>query len=93
MIYAYSVAFGHTALSLATTESGNTKSPRIVPIGIESYAVTSAVGTIGQGVNVQFVSPIVVNPGEYFAITARNVGTVTTAGAITHSIGVDHYFE
>lgn len=94
----FGAAFGHTALSLATTETGSfvtatTKAPRRVPIGVLNTVATAAAGTgLGQ-INVVFQSPLVVNPGEYFAITMRNVGTVTTTGALVISANVDHYFE
>lgn len=93
------IAYGHTALSLATAETGSfvtatTKAPRRVPLGVFSFVVTAAAGTGAQNdITVTFQSPIVVNPGEYFAITCRNVGTVTTSGALVFTACVDHYFE
>ena len=97
----FGVAFGHTALSLATTESasfaagGTTKAPRRVPLGNLNSTIAAAAGTslTGGPINVKFTSPIVVNPGEYFAITMSNVGVVTAPGAIAVVVGVDHYFE
>ena len=94
----YGVAFGHTALSLVTAETGSfvtatTKAPRRVPLGVQNYAVTSAAGVGTQDIVRQFLSPIVVHPGEYFAITCRNLGTVTTLGAVAISATVDHFFE
>lgn len=91
-------AFGHTALSLATAETGSfvtatTKAPRRVPLGNLDFVVTAAAGTGAVGISKDFASPIVVNPGEYFAITMRNVGTVTTTGALAITACVDHYFE
>lgn len=91
-------AYGHTALSLATAESGSfvtatAKAPRRVPLGNLDFVVTAAAGTGAVGVNMAFQSPLVVNPGEYFAITCRNVGTVTTTGALAMTACVDHYFE
>ncbi|MDP2786257.1 MAG: hypothetical protein Q8O38_16940 [Sulfurimicrobium sp.] len=96
--YAVAAAFGQTSASLATAESasfaaGTTKSPRRVALGIQSYAAAADVGTTAQQIVVNFDSPLVVNPGEYFAILLRNVGVVTTAGAITFVVGVDHYYE
>jgi hypothetical protein len=94
----FGVAYGHTALSLATAETGSfvtatTKSPRRVLIGVLNAIITAPAGTgLGQ-VDVSFASPIVVNPGEYFQITCRNVGTVTTTGALILTAAVDHYFE
>lgn len=97
VIYSYMVSYGNTAINYSsgspTTESATTKEARIVPIGFESYATTAAAGTLGQGVYMQFVTPIVVNPGEYFTIIARNVGTVTTGGEICINVAVDGYYE
>lgn len=99
VIYAYAVAFGHTAVSLATAETASfatatTHAPRIVPIGLETYAATAAVGTLGsQGLTLQLSNPIVVRPGEFVAIVARNIGTVTTTGAITITAAYDAYWE
>jgi len=99
VVLAYAIAFGHTAASLATTETGSfvtatAKGPRRVPLGFETYAVTAAAGVLGStGIHVEFQSPIVVNPGEFIAIIARNIGTVTTLGAITIVASLDHYFE
>ncbi len=91
-------AYGHTAVSLATAETGSfvtatTKAPRRVPLGNLDFVVTAAAGTGAVGVSVSFNSPLVVNPGEFFAITCRNVGTVTTSGALAITALVDHYFE
>lgn len=99
VVYAYAVAFGHTAVSLATAETASfatatTHAPRIVPIGMETYAATAAVGTLGsQGLTLQLSNPIVVRPGEFVAIVARNIGTVTTTGAITITAVYDAYWE
>ena len=94
----FGAAYGHTAVSLATAETGSfvtatTKAPRRVPLGTQSYVVTAAAGVGAVDIVRRFVSPIVVNPGEFFAITCRNVGTVTSAGAIVIAACVDHYFE
>ena len=98
VIYAYAVAFGHTAVSLATAETATfanntTHAPRIVPLGIETYAATAAVGTLGTGATLQLANPIVVRPGEFVAIVARNIGAVTTTGAITITAAFDSYWE
>lgn len=92
--YVYSACFGHTNVSLATTESATAKAPRRLPIGFESYAATAAVGTLGSanGVYMAFNNPIPVLPGEFFAIAAKNIGTVTTTGVITILVTIDSVF-
>lgn len=98
VIYAFALAVGHTSTSLATTETASfanntTHAPRIMPLGMESYAATAAVGTIGTGVDLNFDTPICVRPGEFVDIVARNIGTVTTTGAITFAISIGGYWE
>jgi len=99
VLYYYSLAYGHTAVSMATAEGTSfttnptTKAPRRIALGIETYGVTAVVGTLGQGMLYRFDSPIVIAPGEFIAICAKNVGTVTTAGVVTWLVGFDGYFE
>jgi hypothetical protein len=94
LIYAAGIAFGHTSASLATTESATAKAPRRLPLGMQSYAVTAPVGA--QGIRLQddyTCSPVVVNPGEFFQVTLRNFGTVTTLGDVTFTVAVTGYWE
>lgn len=95
VIYAYSLAYGHTAVSMATAEAAATKAPRRVALGIESYGASAALGTEGStaGVGMTFNSPIAVNPGEFIAICAKNMGVVTVSGVITFLVTFDGYFE
>jgi hypothetical protein len=94
VIMEYGIAYGHNALSLATTETATTKAPRRQFIGFETYGAAAALGTLGsQGVLMPFKSPIAVNPGEYVAITAKNIGVVTTTGAICTNVTFDSYWE
>jgi hypothetical protein len=94
VLYAYSLAYGHTAVSLATTESATTKAPRRLPLGMQSFPVTSVAGTLATG-NADFdlATPIVVQPGEFVQIVAKNLGTVTSAGTITFIISFGGYWE
>jgi hypothetical protein len=93
VIYAYSLAFGHNAVSLGTLVSTTGKAPVRVPLGVESFAAAAALGTLGQGVTRKFDSPIVVYPSEFIQVVAKNIGVVTTTGAITFLITFDGYFD
>jgi len=93
VVYEYLLAFGHTNVSLATTESATAKAPRRIALGFESFAAAAAAGAIGQGVYMPFTAPIPVNPGEFVQAVAKNVGVVTTAGVITFTITLDAYWE
>ena len=96
VVYSYSLSYGGTALSLATVEAnGTVKAPRRIALGFETFAATAAVGTLGSpgGCYMAFTSPVVVQPGEYIQVVARNLGTVTSSGVITFSVAFDGYFE
>ena len=93
ILYAYSLAYGHTAVSLATTESATSKAPRRVPLGFQSFAANATVGTIANTIDLDLNSPIVVQPGEFIQLVAKNLGTVTTAGTVTFLVGFGGYWE
>lgn len=100
LVLAYSLAYGHTAISLATAETASfatatTKAPRRIWLGVQTCVVTAAAGTpLGPGpITVKFDSPVVVAPGEFIAITVRNQGTVTTTGSIVVAAAFDGYYE
>lgn len=105
MTLIYSLAYGSTALSLATTESATAKAYRRVPLGYEMYSTVNApVGTFGvsggtaakptvTGIVFSPVAPITVNAGEYVTIAMKNVGTVTTSGVITIVVSFDSHWE
>lgn len=95
VLYQYSLAFGHNAVSLATAESATSKAPRRVIVGIENFVVTAPVGTVGSasGQVMTFNAPIAVLPGEFIQLVAKNMGTVTSAGVILINVSFDAYWE
>lgn len=95
VVYAYSLAFGHTAVSMATAEGVAAKAPRRIAIGFESFGINAAVGTLGSagGLVMTFQSPIVVNASEFVAVCAKNIGTVTTSGVVAIVVCFDAFFE
>jgi hypothetical protein len=99
IIYAHALCYGGSNVSLATTESttfatGTAKAYRRVPLGLEGFPATAAVGVVsGVGVRVRFQTPIVINPLEFVAITTKNLGTVSSAGVITSVVTVNGYWE
>lgn len=90
IIYVMGLAYGHTAVSLATGETSSAKSPRTIPLGIQTFAAAAAVGTTGQVINVKFDRAIPVYPSEFVAVTAKNLGAVTTSGVITFIVTFDY---
>lgn len=92
-----SLAFGHTAVSLATAEAATTKAPRRVPIPellqvTAAQAVSTPLLITGESFT-KFDEPIYVNPGEFIAVVAKKVGTAITAGIIAYVITYDYSWE
>jgi hypothetical protein len=82
----FSLAFGHTAVSLATTEAANAKAPRRLPLGFMTWAVGAGIGAQPQtGALVVDLgdAPIFVNPGEFIQLVGKFVvGTATASQTI-----------
>jgi hypothetical protein len=93
VLYAYSLAYGHTNVSLATTETATSKASRRIPIGLHNFAAAAPAGTIAGIIDLDLNSPIVVQPGEFVQLVAKNLGAVTTAGVITFLVSFGGYWE
>jgi hypothetical protein len=95
----WSLAFGHTTVSLATGEAATTKAPRRIALSAFTQAVTAAqaVSTIVSQPGGNYMdfgdAPIYVNPGEFVALVTKHVGTVGTSGTIAHVITMAYGWE
>ena len=87
----FTLAFGHTSVSLATTEAVAAKARRIVLLPEFTQAVTSAQAAntmVSQpgGCVATFDMPIYVDPGQFVQLCVKHIGTVATAGTIAYNI-------
>jgi len=94
----WSLAFGHTALSLATAETGSfvtatAKAPRRIALGVQTVASAAAALTLLDTVQLTLKNPVYVNPGEYIAVVKKKVGTAPSAGVIGHLVSFDYSWE
>jgi hypothetical protein len=95
------IAHGHTAVSLATTETasfatGTTKAPRREPLGFMSWALAAPAGAMPQNGDIvhTFANPIYINPGEFIATTAKFVvGTATATETFGFTVLFDYGWE
>lgn len=82
----FCVAFGHTAVSLATAEAATTKAPRRLAMGYATWAVGAGIGAGPQGGRLFMDlgdAPIFVNPGEFVQLVGKFlVGTATASQTI-----------
>jgi len=95
---AFSIAFGHNAVSLATTETAGsqTKAPRRIAMGFMYWPVGAPIGATPQNgdLYMNFDSPIYVNPSEYIATVMKFVvGTATASQAIHYHVTFDYGWE
>ena len=96
----WGLAYGHTAVSLATAETASfatatTHAPRRIPLGMCTAPVGAAVGAMyDRDIVASFGTPIVVRPGEFIATTVRfRVGTATASQELTYTVGFGGYWE
>jgi len=98
-VFAVAVAWGGTALSLATAETGSfvtatAKARRIRPIGVIAFPVASPIGAAATPIQFDFEAPIVINPGEYIQVVAKIlVGTATASEVFQWIISPNLYHE
>lgn len=85
----WALAFGHTAVSLATAEAAAAKAPRRIPLGIMTWPVGAAIGQGPQNgpIQIDFDSPIYVNPGEFVALVAKFIVGTATASQVIWGVG------
>lgn len=100
-LFQFGLAFGHTAVSLATTEtasfaSGTTKAPRKKVLGLIGFATgATPIGTPGDKViQVKFDCPVAVNPGEFVQVICKMLnGAATATGGLYFTVDFDAHFE
>lgn len=92
-ILQWGLAYGHTAVSLATAEGGTSKSPRRIPLGFQCPSANATAGSQAPEIDHTLSVPICVQPGEFIQTFYRNIGTVGTAGVMAHLITIDGYWE
>jgi hypothetical protein len=86
----YFLAFGHTAVSLATAEAAATKAPRRIALPFtQTVTAAQAVSTfVAQAVTFFDLgdAPVFVNPGEFVQLCTRHIGTAGTTGTVVHRV-------
>ena len=90
----FAIAYGHTAVSLATAEAATAKAPRRVPLPyVQAVTAAQAVSTLVGTPFIMTFDPIVIQPGEFIQLIKRKVGTAPSSGVITHTITYFGYWE
>jgi hypothetical protein len=85
----FSLAFGHTAVSLATAEAAAAKAARRIPLGYATWPIGAAIGAQPQAgpIFVAFADgPIYINPGEFVALVGKFLAGTATASQVINFV-------
>lgn len=92
----WGVGVGATAVSLATADSATagTRATRRIPLGVQSFAVGSAIGAVANSIDVNLDAPLYVESGTFVHIILQMpVGTATASQVIRGTVFINGYFE
>jgi hypothetical protein len=90
----WSLGVGSTAVSLATAEATATRARRVIPLGIQSFAIGTAIGAQAQRIDVDLDAAAVVEPGTFLHIILKMpLGTATASQVIRGVVGINAYWE
>lgn len=93
-ILQWSVGYDSSAVSLATADAAAAKARRVVPLGIQSFAIGAAIGAQAIRISQAFAQPLPVYAGNYFHVILKMPrGTATASQVIRGIVGVDATWE
>ena len=81
----FSLAYGHTNVSLATAEAVAAKAPRRLPIGFATWAIGAPIGAQPQTGRIMLDlgdAPVFVNPSEFVALVGKFIAGTATASQV-----------
>jgi|GEM_PF-1424108 len=89
------IGVGSTAVSLATTDTATTRSPKKKMLGIQTFAIGAAVNAAAdKTISKRFDPPLYVEPGTYLhIILAMPTATATATEVFRGTCDVDAYWE
>lgn len=91
----WSLGVNSSAVSLATAESPPASwAPRRIPLGVQSFVATAAIGAQAQDILRQFFTPVVIDGGRFIHVIVQiPVGTATVSQIIRGDVQLNGYFE
>lgn len=93
-IFDWSIGVNSSAVSLATTDGAGTWAPRRIPLGIQSFALSVAIGSTASDLVRTFTPAIVCDSGRYLHIILQVPSGASTASEIFRGdVLVTGYFE
>lgn len=90
----WAIGINASAVSLATADGAGTWAPRRIPISMQSFALSAAIGAAAPDISSRFDPPLVVDGGRYVHIIVQvPVGAATASQVIRGDVLLSGYFE
>lgn len=92
----WGLGVGSTAVSLATTDSATagTRAPRRITLGVQSFAIGAAIGSVANPVDVNLDAPLYVAAGTFVHVILKMpIGTATASQIIRGTVMINGYWE
>lgn len=92
----WGLGVGSTAVSLATADSATagTRAPRRVTLGVQSFAIGAAIGSVATPIDVNLDAPLYVAAGTFVHIILKMpVGTATASQIIRGTALINGFWE
>lgn len=87
----WQIGVGATQVTLATVaDTATVKQSRRIPIGVQSFPVGAAVGTVADAIDLKFDAPLMAEPGTYVHVILKMpLGTATASQIVRGVVFVD----
>lgn len=90
----WALGVNSSAVSLATTDGTGTWAPRRIPLGMQAFAISAAVGAQPADITRRFDAPLVVDGGRYLHVILQiPVGLATASQVLRGDIFINGFFE
>lgn len=90
----WAIGINSSAVSLATADGAGTWAPRRIPLGMQSFVISAAIGATVSDINRRLETPLVIDSGRYFHVILQiPVGLATASQIFRGDVFVNGYFE
>lgn len=90
----WGIGINSSAVSLATADGAGTWAPRRIPLGLQAFGLTAAIGATASDVTRRFEAPLVVDSGRFFHVIAQvPTGAATGSQIFRGNVEINGFFE
>ncbi len=90
----WGLGINSSAVSLATIDGVGTWAPRRIPLGVQAFGLTVAIGALANDIVRTFDPPLVIDSGRFFHVIAQvPVGAATASQILRGNIYINGFHE